>query len=159
VVLLHGWPYDIHSFVEVAPLLVRAGYRVIVPHLRGHGSTRFLSNETFRNGQQSAVALDIIALLDALKIPKAVFAAFDWGARTAAIIAAMFRERCEALVSVSGYLIGNREAIKNTPLPPEAEFAWWYQFYFATEHGRAGYEKNRKAFAKLIWRTASPKWN
>ncbi|XHS77416.1 alpha/beta hydrolase [Burkholderiaceae bacterium UC74_6] len=159
VVLLHGWPYDIHSFVDVAPLLVRAGYRVIVPHLRGHGSTRFLSDQTFRNGQQSAVALDIVALLDALKIPKAVFAAFDWGARTAAIIAAMFPQRCEALVSVSGYLIGNREAIKNTPLPPEAEFAWWYQFYFATEHGRAGYEKNRKAFAKLIWRTASPKWN
>ena len=159
VVLLHGWPYDIHSFVEVAPLLVRAGYRVIVPHLRGHGSTRFLSGDTFRNGQQSAVALDIIALLDALKIQKAVFAAFDWGARTAAIIAALWPERCEALVSVSGYLIGNREAIKNTPLPPEAEFAWWYQFYFATEHGRAGYEKNRHDFAKLIWRTASPKWN
>ncbi len=159
VVLLHGWPYDIHSFVDVAPQLVRAGYRMIVPHLRGHGSTRFLSSDTFRNGQQSAVALDIMALLDALKIDKAVFAAFDWGARTAAIIAALWPERCEALVSVSGYLIGNREAIKNTPLPPEAEFAWWYQFYFATEHGRAGYEKNRKDFARLIWRTASPKWN
>ncbi|HEY4082299.1 MAG TPA: alpha/beta fold hydrolase [Burkholderiaceae bacterium] len=159
VVLLHGWPYDIHSFIEVAPQLARAGYRVIVPHLRGHGSTRFLSSDTFRNGQPSAVALDIIALLDALKIPKAVFAGFDWGARTAAIIAALWPERCEALVSVSGYLIGNREVIKNTALPPEAEFAWWYQFYFATEHGRAGYEKNRHDFAKLIWRTASPKWN
>ena len=159
VVLLHGWPYDIHSFVDVAPQLARAGYRVIVPHLRGHGSTRFLSSDTFRNGQPAAVALDIIALLDALKIPKAVFAAFDWGARTAAIIAALWPERCEALVSVSGYLIGNREVIKNTALPPEAEFAWWYQFYFATEHGRAGYEKNRHDFAKLIWRTASPKWN
>ncbi len=158
VVLLHGWPYDIHSFIDVAPLLVGAGYRVIVPHLRGHGSTRFLSGDTMRNGQQSAVALDIMALLDALKIRKAVFAGFDWGARTAAIIAALWPERCEALVSVSGYLIGNREAIK-APLPPAAEFAWWYQFYFATEHGRVGYEQNRKAFAKLIWQQASPKWN
>jgi pimeloyl-ACP methyl ester carboxylesterase len=157
VVLLHGWPYDIHSFAEVAPLLAAAGYRVIVPHLRGHGSTRFLSKETFRNGQQAAVALDIIALLDALGIRKAVFAGFDWGARTAAIIAAIWPQRCEALVSVSGYLIGNREAIK-APLPPAAEYAWWYQFYFATEHGRAGYEQNRHDFAKLIWRTASPKW-
>jgi pimeloyl-ACP methyl ester carboxylesterase len=157
VVLLHGWPYDIHSFVEVAPLLVAAGYRVIVPHLRGHGSTRFLSKDTFRNGQQAAVALDIVALLDALNIRKAVFAGFDWGARTADIIAALWPERCEALVSVSGYLIGNREAIK-APLPPAAEYAWWYQFYFATEHGRASYEQNRHDFAKLIWRTASPKW-
>ena len=157
VVLLHGWPYDIHSFVEVAPLLAAAGYRVIVPHLRGHGSTRFLSKDTFRNGQQAAVALDIIALLDALKIRKAVFAGFDWGARTADIVAAMWPERCEALVSVSGYLIGNREAIK-APLPPAAEYAWWYQFYLATDHGRAGYEQNRHEFAKLIWRTASPKW-
>jgi pimeloyl-ACP methyl ester carboxylesterase len=157
VVLLHGWPYDIHSFVEVAPRLAVAGYRVIVPHLRGHGSTRFLAKDTFRNGQQAAVALDIIALLDALKIRKAVFAGFDWGARTADIIAALWPDRCEALVSVSGYLIGNREAIK-APLPPAAEYAWWYQFYFATEHGRAGYEQNRDEFAKLIWRTASPKW-
>jgi pimeloyl-ACP methyl ester carboxylesterase len=157
VVLLHGWPYDIHSFVDVAPLLVAAGYRVIVPYLRGHGSTRFLSKETFRNGQQAAVALDIVALLDALNIRSAVFAGFDWGARTAGIIAALWPERCEALVSVSGYLIGNREAIK-APLPPAAEYAWWYQFYFATEHGRAGYERNRREFAKLIWRTASPKW-
>ena len=157
VVLLHGWPYDIHSFVDVAPLLAAAGYRVIVPHLRGHGSTRFLSKDTFRNGQQAAVALDIIALLDALKIRKAVFAGFDWGARTADIVAALWPERCEALVSVSGYLIGNREAIK-APLPPAAEYAWWYQFYFATDHGRAGYEQNRHEFAKLIWRTASPKW-
>jgi pimeloyl-ACP methyl ester carboxylesterase len=154
---LHGWPYDIHSFAEVAPLLAAAGYRVIVPHLRGHGSTRFLSKETFRSGQQAAVALDIIALLDALNVRKAVFAGFDWGARTAGIIAAIWPERCEALVSVSGYLIGNREAIK-APLPPAAEYAWWYQFYFATEHGRAGYEQNRYDFAKLIWRTASPKW-
>ena len=157
VVLLHGWPYDIHSFVEVAPLLAAAGYRVIVPHLRGHGSTRFLSKDTFRNGQQAVVALDIIALLDALKIRKAVFAGFDWGARTADIVAALWPERCEALVSVGGYLIGNREAIK-APLPPAAEYAWWYQFYFATDHGRAGYEQNRHEFAKLIWQTASPKW-
>ena len=157
VVLLHGWPYDIHSFIEVAPLLAAAGYRVIVPHLRGHGSTRFLSKDTFRNGQQAAVALDVIALLDALKIRRALFAGFDWGARTADIVAALWPERCEALVSVSGYLIGNREAIK-APLPPAAEYAWWYQFYFATDHGRAGYEQNRHEFAKLIWRTASPKW-
>ncbi|HIV72240.1 MAG TPA: alpha/beta hydrolase [Candidatus Aquabacterium excrementipullorum] len=157
VILLHGWPYDIHSFIEVAPLLASAGYRVIVPHLRGHGSTRFLSPGTFRNGQQAAVALDIIAMLDALKIRKAVFAGFDWGARTADIIAALWPERCEALVSVSGYLIGSREANK-APLPPAAEFSWWYQFYFATERGRAGYEKYRREFARLIWQTASPKW-
>ncbi len=157
VVLLHGWPYDIHSFIDVAPLLASAGYRVIVPHLRGHGSTRFLSKDTLRNGQQAVVALDVIALLDALKIRKASFAAFDWGARTADIIAALWPERCQALVSVSGYLINNREAIK-APLPPAAEYAWWYQFYLATEHGRLGYERNRAEFAKLIWRTASPKW-
>ncbi|MFL6696244.1 MAG: alpha/beta fold hydrolase [Vitreoscilla sp.] len=158
VILLHGWPYDIHSFADVAPRLAAAGHRVIVPHLRGHGTTRFLSGTTLRNGQQAAVALDIIALMDALKIRKAVFGAFDWGARTADIIAAIFPERVQGLVSVSGYLINNREAIK-APLPPSAEYAWWYQFYFATEHGRAGYEKYRKEFAKLIWKTASPKWN
>jgi pimeloyl-ACP methyl ester carboxylesterase len=158
VILLHGWPYDIHSFADVAPRLAAAGCRVIVPHLRGHGSTRFLSATTMRNGQQAAVALDIIALMDALRIRKATFGAFDWGARTADIIAAMFPERCEGLVSVSGYLINNREAIK-APLPPAAEYAWWYQFYFATEHGRAGYEKYRRDFARLIWKTASPQWN
>jgi pimeloyl-ACP methyl ester carboxylesterase len=156
-ILLHGWPYDIHSFADVAPRLAAAGYRVIVPHLRGHGTTRFLSASTLRNGQQAAVALDIIALMDALQIRSAVFGAFDWGARTAAIIAAMFPERCAGLVSVSGYLISNREAIK-APLPPAAEYAWWYQFYFATDHGRAGYEKYRREFARLIWQTASPKW-
>ncbi|MBW8759193.1 MAG: alpha/beta hydrolase [Burkholderiales bacterium] len=158
VILLHGWPYDIHSFADVAPRLVAAGYRVIVPHLRGHGSTRFLSPATLRNGQQAAVALDIVALMDALNIRRAVFGAFDWGARTADIIAAMFPERCAGLVSVSGYLINNREAIK-APLPPAAEYAWWYQFYFATEHGKAGYAMNRHDFNKLIWKTASPKWN
>jgi pimeloyl-ACP methyl ester carboxylesterase len=158
VVLLHGWPYDIHSFAEVAPRLVSAGYRVIVPHLRGYGTTRFLSKDTFRNGQQTAVALDILALLDALKIRRASFAGFDWGARTADIIAALWPERCASLVSVSGYLIGNRKAIRQQPLPPAAEYAWWYQFYFATDHGRAGYEKYRREFARLIWQTASPKW-
>ena len=158
VILLHGWPYDIHSFADVAPRLAAAGHRVIVPHLRGHGTTRFLSSATLRNGQQAAVALDIIALMDALQIRKAVFGAFDWGARTADIIAAMFPERVEGLVSVSGYLINNREAIK-APLAPAGEYAWWYQFYFATEHGRAGYEMYRREFAKLIWKTASPKWN
>jgi pimeloyl-ACP methyl ester carboxylesterase len=158
VVLLHGWPYDIHSFVDVAPLLASAGYRVIVPYLRGYGTTRFLSSETFRNGQQSVVALDIIALMDALKIEKATVAGFDWGARTADIIAALWPERCKALVSVSGYLIGSQEAGK-APLPPAAELQWWYQFYFATERGRVGYDKNRRDFSKLIWRQASPKWD
>ena len=157
VILLHGWPYDIHSFVEVTPLLASAGYRVIVPHLRGYGSTRFLSSETVRNGQQSVVALDIIALMDALKIEKATLAGFDWGARTADIIAALWPERCKGLVSVSGYLIGSQEAGKAS-LPPEAELQWWYQFYFATERGRIGYDKNRRDFAKLIWQLASPKW-
>ena len=158
VILLHGWPYDIHSFADVAPALASAGYRVIVPYLRGYGTTRFLSSETFRNGQQSAVAVDIINLMDALKIEKATIAGFDWGARTADIIAALWPDRCKAIVSVSGYLIGTPESNKK-PLPPKAELAWWYQFYFATERGRAGYEEYRHDFAKLIWQTASPKWN
>jgi pimeloyl-ACP methyl ester carboxylesterase len=158
VILLHGWPYDIYSFVDVAPLLASKGYRVIIPYLRGYGTTHFLSDETFRNGQQSAIALDIISLMDALKIGKAIIAGFDWGARTANIMAALWPERCKAHVSVSGYLIGNQEAGK-TPLPPKAELQWWYQYYFATERGRAGYEKYRNDFAKLIWQLASPKWN
>jgi pimeloyl-ACP methyl ester carboxylesterase len=158
VMLLHGWPYDIYSYVEVAPLLASAGYRVIVPYLRGYGTTHFLSKDTFRNGQQSALALDAIALMDALKITKAIVAGFDWGARTAAIMAALWPERCKALVSVSGYLIGSVESNKK-PLPPTAELAWWYQYYFATERGRAGYEKYRRDFAKLIWQLASPKWD
>jgi pimeloyl-ACP methyl ester carboxylesterase len=157
VLLLHGWPYDIHSYVDVAPLLASAGYRVIVPYLRGYGTTRFLSSETFRNGQQSVVAVDLIALMDALKIEKATLAGYDWGARTADIVAALWPERCKALVSVSGYLIGSPEAGK-TPLPPKAELQWWYQYYFATERGRAGYDKYRHDFAKLIWQIASPKW-
>jgi pimeloyl-ACP methyl ester carboxylesterase len=157
-ILLHGWPYDIYSFVDVTPLLASAGYRVIVPYLRGYGTTRFLSSETIRNGEPSAVAVDIIALMDALGIEKATLAGFDWGARTADIIAALWPERCKALVSVSGYLIGSQEAGK-MPLPPKAELQWWYQFYFATERGRAGYEKYRRDFAKLIWQLASPKWN
>jgi pimeloyl-ACP methyl ester carboxylesterase len=158
VVLLHGGPYDIHSYVDVAPLLASAGYRVIVPHLRGYGTTRFLSSETARDGQPSAVAVDIIALMDALKIEQAIIAGFDWGARTANIIAALWPERCKAMVSVSGYLIGSQESGK-LPLPPQAELQWWYQFYFATERGRAGYEKYRHDFCKLIWQLASPKWN
>ncbi len=158
VILLHGWPYDIYSFVDVAPILASHGYRVIIPYLRGYGTTRFLSSETFRNGQQSVVALDILALMDALRIQKAIVAGFDWGARTADIMAALWPDRCKALVSVSGYLIGSQEAGK-VPLPPQAEFAWWYQFYFATDRGRAGYDKYRHDFAKLIWRLASPKWN
>ena len=158
VILLHGWPYDIYSFVDVAPLLASAGYRVIVPYLRGYGTTRFLSNDTFRNGQPSAVAVDIVALMDALKIPKATLGGFDWGARTVNIMAALWPERCKATVSVSGYLIGSQEAGK-MPLPPKAELEWWYQFYFATERGRAGYDKYRRDFSKLIWQLASPKWN
>jgi pimeloyl-ACP methyl ester carboxylesterase len=158
VVLLHGWPYDIYSYVDVAPLLASSGYRVIVPYLRGYGTTRFLSSDTLRNGQPSALAVDIIALMDALKIEKAILAGFDWGARTVNIISALWPERCKATVSVSGYLIGNPEAGK-MPLPPKAELEWWYQFYFATERGRAGYDKYRHDFAKLIWQLASPKWN
>ncbi|MEJ0067027.1 MAG: alpha/beta hydrolase [Caulobacteraceae bacterium] len=158
VILLHGWPYDIYSFADVAPLLAAKGYRVIVPYLRGYGATRFLSSDTFRNGQPSAVATDIVALMDALKIEKAVLAGFDWGARTADIVAALWPRRCKALVSVSGYLIGS-QASGEQPLPPEAEFQWWYQFYFATDRGKAGYAKYRHDFSKLIWRLASPKWN
>jgi pimeloyl-ACP methyl ester carboxylesterase len=158
VMLLHGWPYDIHSFVEVTPLLVSSGYRVIVPYLRGYGTTRFLSGETARNGQQSALAVDVIALMDALKIERAILAGYDWGARTADIVAALWPERCKALVSVSGYLIGSRE-INRMPLPPGAEYQWWYQYYFATERGAAGYERYRRDFAKLIWRIASPRWD
>jgi pimeloyl-ACP methyl ester carboxylesterase len=157
VVLLHGWPYDIRSYAEVTPLLAAAGYRVIVPHLRGFGTTRFLSEETFRNGEQAALALDVISLMDALEIEKAIVAGFDWGARSADIVAALWPERCTGLVSVSGYLIGSREANRR-PLPPSAELAWWYQFYFATERGRDGYEQYRHDFAKLIWQTASPQW-
>ena len=158
VILLHGWPYEIHSYVEVAPLLASAGYRVIVPYLRGYGTTRFLSSEAFRNGQPSSIALDIIALMDALKIDKAVLGGFDWGARTANIIAALWPERCKAMVSVSGYLIGSQASGK-APLPPKAELQWWYQFYFATKRGRAGYDRFRHDFSKLIWQLASPKWN
>ncbi len=156
-ILLHGWPYDIHSFVDVAPILAQAGYRVIIPYLRGYGSTHFLSSETPRNGEPAALAVDIIALMDALDIKKAVVAGFDWGARTADIIAALWPERCRALVSVSGYLISG-QAAGSAPLPPAAELQWWYQFYFATERGRAGYEKYTHDFAKLIWKLASPQW-
>src|SRR5262245_44649229 len=157
VILLHGWPYDIHSFVDVTPLLALTGYRVIVPYVRGYGRTRFLSNDTFRNGQPSALAVDTIGFMDALKIEKATLAGFDWGARTANIIAVLWPERCKAMVSVSGYLIGSQEAGK-MPLPPRNELQWWYQYYFATERGRAGYEKYTNDFAKLIWQIASPKW-
>ncbi len=157
VILLHGWPYDIHSFVDVAPLLAEHGFRVIVPYLRGYGETRFLSSDTMRNGQPSAVALDTVALMDALKIPRAILAGFDWGARTADIIAALWPKRCQGLVSVSGYLIGS-QASGRIPLPPEAELQWWYQFYFATKRGRDGYDKYRHEFARLIWQLASPKW-
>jgi pimeloyl-ACP methyl ester carboxylesterase len=157
VILLHGWPYDIHSFVDVTPLLAGAGYRVIVPYLRGYGTTQFRSSATLRNGQQSALAVDVIALMDALGIQRSLIAGFDWGARTANIVAALWPERCKAMVSVSGYLIGSQEFNK-MPLSPKAELEWWYQFYFATERGRAGYEKNTHDFAQLIWQLASPQW-
>ncbi|TWB38155.1 alpha/beta fold hydrolase [Nitrospirillum pindoramense] len=157
VILLHGWPYDIHAFIDVVPLLTAAGHRVIVPHLRGFGTTRFISGQTLRNGEPAALAADVIALMDALEIDKAVIAGFDWGARSADIVAALWPERCRALVSVSGYLIGSQEAGRK-PLPPQAELSWWYQFYFATERGRQGYESNRLDFNRLIWRLASPKW-
>ena len=158
VILLHGWPYDIHSYTDVVPLLTAAGHRVIVPHLRGFGTTRFLSDETVRNGEQAALAVDVIDLMDALGIDTAVIGGFDWGARSADIVAALWPRRCTGLVSVSGYLIGS-QAAGTLPLPPEAELQWWYQYYFATERGRAGYDKYRRQFAKLIWRTASPKWD
>jgi pimeloyl-ACP methyl ester carboxylesterase len=158
VILLHGWPYDIHSYVDVAPLLAAKGYRVIVPYLRGYGTTSFLSSATMRNAQQSAVALDMIALMDALKIQKAIFAGFDWGARTADIMAVLWPERCKAIVSVGGYLIGS-PAANQVPYPPAPTLAFWYQYYFATEIGQAGYRKYLHDFAKLIWQTSSPKWN
>jgi len=158
VILLHGWPYDIHSYAEVAALLAAKGYRVIVPHLRGHGTTQFLSAQTFRNGQQAAVASDIIALMDALNINQAILGGFDWGARTANIIAALWPERCKAMVSVNGYLINNLERNKQ-PLPPKAEWGWWYQYYFATDRGQLGYTANWHDFNKLIWKNISPKWD
>jgi pimeloyl-ACP methyl ester carboxylesterase len=158
VILLHGWPYDIYSFVDVTPALASAGYRVIVPYLRGYGTTRFLSNETVRNGQPSALAVDAVAFMDALKIDKAILGGFDWGGRTVNIVSALWPERCKATVSVSGYLIGSQQAGK-MPLPPSAELQWWYQFYFATDRGKAGYDKYRHDFSKLIWQLASPKWN
>jgi len=158
VILLHGWPYDIHSFVDVAPLLAAQGYRVIVPHLRGHGTTRFLSSATSRNAQQSVVALDVIALMDALGIQRAILAGYDWGARTANIVAALWPERCKAMVSVNGYAINDLEQNKQ-PLSPRLEHGWWYQYYFATERGRAGYEANRRDLANFVWRNNSPKWN
>jgi pimeloyl-ACP methyl ester carboxylesterase len=157
VVLLHGWPYDIHSYEEATPLLTAAGYRVLVPHLRGYGTTRFRSDQALRNGEQAALAVDVIAFMDALEVDQAVVAGFDWGARSADIVAALWPERCTGLVSVSGYLIGSQEAGKQ-PLPPAAELQWWYQYYFATERGRLGYDRNRRDFARLIWHTASPKW-
>jgi pimeloyl-ACP methyl ester carboxylesterase len=157
VLLLHGWPYDIYSYVDVAPILAKAGYRVLIPYLRGYGSTRFLSADTPRNGQQAALPVDIIAFMDALKIDKAVVAGYDWGARTACIIAALWPDRCKALVSVSGYLIGSQE-VNRVPLPPRAELQWWYQYYFATERGAAGYAKYTHDFARLIWELASPQW-
>jgi len=157
VVLLHGWPYDIHSFADVTPALAAAGYRVIVPFVRGYGTTRFLSGGTPRNGQQAVLAADVIALMDGLEIEKAVLGGFDWGARSADVVAALWPDRCQALVSVSGYLIGS-QAANEAPLPPRAEYTWWYQYYFATERGRAGYGTYRRDFSKLIWQLASPKW-
>ena len=158
VVLLHGWPYDIHSYVDVVPWLTTPGYRVLVPYLRGYGTTSFLSDDTFRNGEQAALALDVLAFMDALGVESAIVAGFDWGARTADILAALWPERCDGLVSVSGYLIGSQRS-GNVPLPPEAELQWWYQYYFATERGRGGYERYRREFNKLIWRIASPEWD
>jgi pimeloyl-ACP methyl ester carboxylesterase len=158
VLLLHGWPYDIHSYAEVTPALGALGYRVIVPYLRGYGTTRFISEDTMRNGQQSALAVDALELMNALGIDAAIVGGFDWGARTANILAALWPDRCKAIVSVSGYLIGNPKA-NQTPLPPAAELQWWYQYYFATERGRNGYEEHTREFAKLIWQTASPTWS
>ncbi|MGX7707731.1 alpha/beta fold hydrolase [Methylobacterium sp. Gmos1] len=157
VLLLHGWPYDIHSYAEVAPVLAAAGYRVLIPSLRGYGATRFLSEATPRNGQQAALAHDAVAFLDALGIERTLVAGYDWGARTACILAALWPARCRALVSVSGYLIGSQQA-NAMPLPPKAELQWWYQFYFATERGREGYARYTRDFVRLIWELASPQW-
>ncbi|RDZ27288.1 alpha/beta fold hydrolase [Lysobacter silvisoli] len=157
VILLHGWPYDINSYAQVAPQLAARGYRVIVPHLRGYGSTRFRSADTPRNGEPAALATDVIALMDALKIERATLAGYDWGARSAAIVAAQWPQRVKALVSVSGYLIGSQQASRK-PLAPAAELQWWYQFYFATDRGRDGYAQYTHDFAKQIWRLASPQW-
>ena len=158
VILLHGWPYDIYSYQDVAPALAAQGYRVFVPYARGHGGTRFLSPEAPRNAQPAALAKDVVEFMDALKIKRAILAGYDWGGRSADIVAALWPERVKALVTVSGYLIGSQEVGKN-PLPPKAELQWWYQYYFSTERGRAGYDKYRRDFAKLIWQLASPKWN
>jgi pimeloyl-ACP methyl ester carboxylesterase len=158
VILLHGWPYDVHSFDEVVPILAAQGCRVIVPYLRGYGPTRFLSGDTVRNGQPGALAIDATTFMDALHVDRAVIGGFDWGARTGDILAALWPERVAGLVSVSGYLIGSQAAGRQ-PLPPEAEYQWWYQFYFATPRGELGYAKNRREFNKLIWKLASPKWN
>ena len=158
VILLHGWPYDIHSYDEVVPILVANGYRVITPYLRGFGTTHFLSIDTFRNGQQAALAKDILDLMDALKIDKAIIGGFDWGARTAVVMAALWPERLQGLVSVSGYIIINLES-NLKPLPPKAELGWWYQYYFATERGKSGYAQNTYEFNKQIWKLASPLWN
>jgi len=157
VLLFHGWPYDIHAFTEVAPALAAQGYHVIIPHLRGYGTTTFRSADTPRNAQQAALAADGIALMDALGIKQAIVAGFDWGARTADIMAVLWPERCRALVSVSGYLIGS-QAANAKPLPPAAEYQWWYQFYLATDRGKAGYAANTRDFNRLIWQLASPKW-
>lgn len=157
ILLFHGWPYDIHAFADVAPLLVARGRRVIIPHLRGHGSTVFRSASTPRNAQQAALGADGVALMDALGIRQAVVAGFDWGARTADIMAALWPDRCKALISVSGYLIGS-QAANAKPLPPAQELEWWYQYYFATERGKAGYAANTDAFNRQIWRLASPQW-
>jgi pimeloyl-ACP methyl ester carboxylesterase len=157
VLLLHGWPYDIHSFAEATPMLAAAGFRVLVPFVRGYGTTRFRSEDTPRNGQQAAVATDVVAFMDALGVDRAILAGFDWGARSAGVVAALWPDRCRGLVSVSGYLIGS-QAANQAPLPPQAELAWWYQFYFATDRGQAGYEKYRRDFNRLIWRLASPQW-
>jgi pimeloyl-ACP methyl ester carboxylesterase len=161
VILLHGWPYDIHSYVDVAPILAAAGYRVIVPFIRGYGTTRFLSSSTFRNGQEAAVGVDVIALMDALKIQKATIGGFDWGARAACVVAALWPERCTAIVSVSGYLITDVKlwGPGGPSLPPAVEWGWWYQYYFSTERGVSGYSQNRNAFNKLIWKNVSPKWD
>ncbi|MGA4844292.1 alpha/beta fold hydrolase [Streptomyces sp. G45] len=159
VLCLHGWPYDIHSFVDVAPLLAAQGYRVIVPYLRGHGSTRFLSSRTPRTAEQSAVALDVIALMDALKIHRAVLAGFDWGSRTADIIAALWPDRVKALVSTGGYLITDVKA-QREPAAAAVEHTWWYQWYFATERGRKTMEdvEDRIALCRYVWTLVSPNW-
>lgn len=157
VVLLHGFPYDVHAYSDVAPLLLDAGFRVIVPFLRGHGPTRFIDEDTPRSGQQAALGADLLALLDALQLYQPILAGYDWGGRAACIVAALHPDRVGGLVSVNGYLIQDIAAAE-APIAPELEAGFWYFWYFSTDRGRAGLAANAREIARVIWRRNSPEW-